>query len=48
MRSTLLKMFLVPAVAAAAAFASQTASAERGERPVQLLGNGQDLPRRHL
>lgn len=44
MRSTLLKWFLVPAVAAAAAFASQTASAERVNVPFSFSAMGKDFP----
>jgi hypothetical protein len=44
MRSTLLKLFLVPAIAAAAAFASQTANAERVNVPFSFSAMGKTFP----
>ena len=44
MRSTMLKWFLVPAVAAIAALASQTANAERVNVPFSFSANGQAFP----
>ena len=44
MRSTMLKWFLVPAVAAIAALACQTANAERVNVPFSFSANGQAFP----
>ncbi|UWZ82126.1 hypothetical protein [Occallatibacter riparius] len=44
MRSTMLKWFLVPAVAAIAALASQTANAEKVNVPFNFSANGQSFP----